>query len=185
MAKNSIFAKLLRSPWWVSMAIALTIALTGRYFLPEKYVFFALSFSLPFVIIGLITGWREWQLPGKSRVASTIDKVSAMSFREFQSVLEQAFKKDGYTVTRLQGAADFKLVKAGRVSVVSCKRWKAASHGLEPLRELQAAREKHEAHEAIYVAVGEMTENALGFGATQKIRLMTGLELSQLLPLQK
>ena len=111
--------------------------------------------------------------------------VSAMNWREFQPVIERGFNADGYTVTRLQGAADFRLVKAGRVSVLCCKRWKAANHGVEALRELDAARDAQEAHEAVYVALGEISDNARQFAATRKIRLMTGQELTLLLQLAK
>jgi len=97
----------------------------------------------------------------------------------------QAFERDGYIVTPTQGAADFMLVKAGRTSLLSCKRWKAASQGLEPLRELDGARRAQELHEAIYVVAGNITDNARRFAADHRVTLMQGPELTRLLRLGK
>jgi restriction system protein len=66
--------------------------------------------------------------------------------------------------------------------LVSCKRWKVARTGIEPLRDLYAAKDAREAHECIYIAAGEITDNARKFAAEKKMRLLYGAELAQLLP---
>jgi restriction system protein len=185
MSENSLFAYLLRSPWWISLVIAVTIILVARLILPDEYTAYAMSFSIPFVIICGIVAWQQRHVPSAARVASTQETIAAMSWRDFSALMEQAFRRDGYTVTRMNGAVDFKLVKAGRTSLVSCKRWKAASHGLEPLRELKAMQQTQEAHAAIYVAVGGMSDNARRFAVEQKISLMQGPELTCLLQLPR
>ena len=122
---------------------------------------------------------------GAARVTATAEAVNAMSWREFSALVEQAFQREGYTVTRLNGAADFKLVKMGKTTLVCCKRWKAASHGLEPLRELDRRREAEEAHDALYVALDGVTDNARGFAGKHRIRLVEGQELAGLLRLPR
>jgi restriction system protein len=72
------------------------------------------------------------------------------------------------------------LSKAGRVSLVSCKRWKAARTGIEPLRDLDAARNKTQAGECFYLAAGEVSANATAFAAEKGIRLLRGAELAAL-----
>jgi restriction system protein len=105
-----------------------------------------------------------------------------MQWGDFSAAIEDAFRRDGYAVSRLNGAAaDFEMTKAGRVSLVSCKRWKVARTGIEPLRELDAARRAREAHECVYVAAGEVTDNARAFAAQKNIRLAQGAELARLL----
>ena len=185
MSQNSLFAYLLRSPWWYSFAIAAALALVARFILPEQYAFYALSFAIPFVGIGSVVAWQQRHAPSAARIEATLATIAAMSWREFSALLEQALRRDGCVVSRTTGAADFILVKAGRTSLLSCKRWKAASHGLEPLRELKAAQEVQEAHEAIYVATGTMTDNARRYAADHRIRLMLGPELTSLLQLRK
>jgi len=96
------------------------------------------------------------------------------------AALEAAFRRQGYEVERLRAdRADLALTKSGRVSLVSCKRWKVGRTGVEPLRELEAARE---AQGCIYVAAGEVTDTARDYAAEKKIHLLHGAELAALLP---
>ena len=185
MSENSLFAYLLRSPWWISLALATALILLARYALPDKYYIYGLSCSIPFVVIAGMAAWKQRDVPSAARVAATLEAVSAMSWRDFSALMDEALQRDGYIVTRSTGAADFTLVKARRTVLLSCKRWKAASHGLEALRELDAARRAQEANEAIYVAAGQLTDNAVRFAAEHRITLMQGPELARLLRLPK
>jgi restriction system protein len=63
---------------------------------------------------------------------------------------------------------------------VDCKRWKATRTGIEPLREFHAAGEKSEAQDLIYVAAGEVTDNARAFAKQKSIRLIGDAELAEL-----
>jgi restriction system protein len=147
---------------------------------PDVYAFFT---ALPFIVIGCIAGWRQIRAPGAARVADTLNALRAMSWGDFSGALEDAFRQDGYTVSRLTGAAaDFELVKAGRISLVGCKRWKAAHTGVDPLRELDDAKRARAAHECIHVASGEITAGARAFAKERGIRLIQGVELVKLLP---
>ncbi|MFY3175066.1 restriction endonuclease, partial [Achromobacter xylosoxidans] len=108
--------------------------------------------------------------------------AAAMSWQQFAATVEAGFRRDGCEVERLQGpGADFALTKDGHVAMVGAKRWKAARVGVEPLRELQAAREKRGAREAIYIALGEVSDNALQYARAQGVSLMTAPELAKLL----
>jgi len=105
-----------------------------------------------------------------------------MSWRDFASAIEQAFGRQGYAVTRLNSAAaDFRLVKGDRITVVSGKRWKAASHGVDALRDLVAAQAAQGAHKSIYISLGEVTDNARRFAQAQGIELISGNGLAQLI----
>ena len=182
MAPNSLFAILLRSSWWISVLVAAAIVVLSGIVLPKKYFIFGAVGALPFLVIGAITLWRQLQRPSRARVASTVAAVSAMTWKDFSSALEAAFRRDGYEVARLQAAgADLELRKAGRKTLVNCKRWKVSRTGLEPLRELVAAREQHEADEVIYVATGQVTEQAARFVVEKRIQLMQGEDLTRLL----
>jgi restriction system protein len=182
MAENSLFAILLRSSWWWSFAIALGIVLIARMALPAAYVAYGAVGALPFVVIGAIAAWKQLRTPSAARVAGTLQAIGSMSWNEFSSAIESAFRRDGYVVTRLPGpAADFELSKGGRTALVSCKRWKVARAGIEPLRELHAAKLARDAQQVIYVAAGEMTDNARKFAAGNGIQVWQGTELAQLL----
>jgi restriction system protein len=183
MHENSLFAILLRSSWWISFAIAAGIVAAVRLVLPGVPVVYAVFAALPFIVIGAIAGWRQLRQPSARRVVDTLAKVREMSWADFSGALEDAFRRDGYSVTRLAGpAADFEMTKGGRTSLVACKRWKVARTGVESLRELDAAKREREAHECIYVAAGEITDGALKFAREKAIRIVHGPDLAKLLP---
>lgn len=182
MAKNSLFAILLRSSCWISFAIAAGVVLVARLVLPEQYVVGGMIAATPFLGIGFVTAWRQLRAPNAARIAAALEAVGSMSWREFSDAVENAFRRDGYVTKRLDGrAADFEMSKAGRTSLVSCRRWKAASTGVEWLRDLDALTKERDAHEGIYIAVGGVTDNARRYAAERKLRVLEGVELAQLM----
>ena len=183
MNKNSLFAILLRSPWWISLAVGAGIFALTRMLLPEAYAPYAIFAALPFLVIGGYAGWRQLRAPSAERIAATLESLRALSWDEFSAALEAAFRREGYAVGRPGIAgADLELTKSGRISLVGCKRWKVMRTGVEPLRELDAARAAREAQSCIYVAAGEITDKAQSFAAEKSIRLLHGAELVKLLP---
>ena len=183
MAENSLFAILLRRPWWVSAAIAAGfLALTLTMF-PHDWRWYGAFLGAPFTVVAAVALWRQLRAPSSRRVSSTIEAVRAMNWSDFQAALETGFRRDGYDVSRLAGpAADFEIAKEGRRAVVSGKRWKVARTGVEPLRELEGAKDARDAHESIYVVAGELTDNARDFATKKRIRLIAGPELTKLVP---
>ena len=183
IAKDSLFAILLRSPWWISIAIAAGIVAVVNFVLPTVPVGYAVFAALPFLVIGAVAGWRQLRQPSAARVGNTVEALRAMSWGDFSNALEDAFRRDGYTVSRLAGVgADFELTKAGRTTLVACKRWKVARAGVEPLRELHEAKRARDAHECLYVATGEITDGARKFATEKSVRIVHGAELAKLLP---
>lgn len=182
LSENSLFAILLRSPWWISLCIAAAFGLVARFALEQPYALFCAVAGLPFLAIGLIAAWQQSRRPSPARVAQALASAAAMSWRDLSGALEAGWRRDGYAVTRLAaGEADFEITKAGRTTLVSCKRWKAASHGIEPLRALQAAVQARRAHEGLYVALADLTDQARRFCAGSGIRVVQGADLAHLL----
>lgn len=179
MHENSLFAILLRKAWWVSALVALGLFGVLRLFLPWD---FSLLASLPFVVIAAYALWKQLRAPGARRIAKTLERARGMSWDEFAATLEAAYQRQGYRVTRIAASnADFELVQGARSTLVACKRWKAVRTGIEPLRELEEARRMREAHACIYVAAGEITEQARTFATEKRINLLQGPELATLL----
>ncbi len=179
IAKRSLFAILSRSPWWLSVLIAAALFMAVRQFMPD---YAALASTLPFLGIAGYAGWRQLRVPNSERVGEVLAALRAMSWQEFAAKMEAAFRSDGYAVVALtSGAADFELRKNGRVALAGCKRWKVAQTGIEPLRELFLAKESAGAQECIYVAAGDVSQNARQFAAQKEIRLLCDTELAQFL----
>jgi len=180
MQKDSAFAILLRSPWWLSALIALAVFAAARFVLPTAY---ALVVPLPFAGIAVYAAWKQLRAPSAERIAGTLEALREMSWDDFAAALEDAFRLEGYAVHRLSGAeADFELTRAGRVTLVGCRRWKVARTGVEPLRALHAAARARKVPDCIYVSAGEVTANARAFATEKDIRLLCDAELAKVLP---
>ena len=182
MAENSLFAMLLRSPWWISLAIAAALSAIAMALLPVDYRIAGALSSFPFVIIAILAARRQLQLPSEARVELTVQAVRALAWPAFAELLERAFQRDGYTVQRGSSpAVDFVLERGGRTMLVSARRWKSARTGLEPLRALQDARLAGDALDALCIGLGELSENAKPFAAQHRIAIWQAAELARAL----
>ena len=182
MSDKSLFAVLLRSPWWISFALAAAVGAACFKLFPDRFAIVGALSGLPFAVIGGIAMWKQRGIPDPARIDATLQKLSALSARDFASALESAYAKDGYAITKLAtSGADLSVTKAGRTALVNSKRWKAATHGVEPLRELSAAMESVDANQGVYVAVNPLSEAARVFASKNSIRVMQGTELALLM----
>jgi restriction system protein len=182
MAEKSLFAILLRSPWWLSFALVALFGLGSKALLPDQYVIYGALGGFPFLVIGCIAAWRQLRAPNPQRVSAALAQASAMGWRDFANALEQGFKGQGYAVSRMNaGAADFKLEKNGQTTLVSARRWKAATQGLEPLKELVALKQAQSADQCCLVALNDFTDNARTFAAQNGVGLIASVKLAQLM----
>lgn len=185
MAPNSLFAILLRSPWWISFLIAGAIIAASIAWLPARFAIYGAIGALPIAGVGLIAAWRQLRAPSAVQVSANVDAALAMPWRELSKALENAWQQAGYRVERLEdtkGAADLRLTEKGQVTLVNARRWKAASHGVEPLRQLHAAMQAQGADAGIYIAAqGTITEQAQTFARDHSLTLLPASALAQLL----
>lgn len=200
MAPNSLFAILLRKPWWISIALVGVIALAARALVPQPYTAFGMMGGFPFLVIGVMAAWRQWQAPDPERMAQALQKVGALSWQDFSAVIEQAFSRQGYAVTRLSaggvgkssrsgsgsgngpaGAADFRLEKRGQTTLLNCKRWKAANQGVEPLRDLAALRDAQGADHCIFISLNVPSDKAQRFARDNSVQLVCDADLAKML----
>ena len=181
MSDKSLFAILLRSPWWYSFLIAAVLLLLARVFLPEAFRAVGMLSSIPFAILGVVAAWRQRDKPTPERVSMALDQLAQMPWKQFLPIMEQAFVQQGFTVTQLNSnAADLQLEKLGRVTLVSCKRWKAATLGVEVLRDLKAMQVSQEASYSACISLSLPTGVALKFAKENAIQLICQDELASL-----
>lgn len=185
MNENSLFAILLRSSFVWSFLIAGCMTAVMFAVIPEAYRAAAFVSGLPFFVIGCMAAWRQLRAPSGARIARTAEAVRAMSWNEFRQALSEAYKRDGFDVQPAEGAADLELRKEWRRTLVSCKRWKVGRTGVEPLRDLVKAKEAREAHECMYVAVGDVSDNAREFAKKNGVALIGPAELARMIPAQR
>jgi restriction system protein len=166
MAPNSLFAILLRNPWWISFLIAAVVSVLCAALLPRDLVVFGIMGVFPFLVTGCVALKRQWHAPSPAALEAEMARLAGLSWRDFSAELEVKFVKQGFAVERLnQGgsAADFQLTKAGQTVLVAAKRYKAATHGVEALQALVAAVKKQGADKAMYVCLGSLSEQAEKF----------------------
>jgi restriction system protein len=180
MAPNSLFAILLRSPWWASLGVAAALALLMRLLLPEKYVFAGMLGTFPFVAIAAVAAWKQARAPRPRDIEAALEQLRALGTDDLLAAAERAWSADGYRVQRHDGnGADLALERAGRRELISLRRWKAASTGIEPLRALHAACGRSDDAAGVYVHAGEVSDKARDFAKAQGLRLMPAAEFAQ------
>jgi restriction system protein len=166
MAPNSLFAILLRNPWWISFLLAAVISVLCAALLPKELVVFGVLGTLPFLVTGCVALKRQWNAPTPAAVEAEMARLAGLSWRDFSAELEVKFVKQGFAVERLNkgdSAADFRLTKAGQTTLVAAKRYKAATHGVEALQALVAQQKAQGADKAMYVCLGSLSEQAEKF----------------------
>ncbi|MEY3216164.1 MAG: hypothetical protein RLZZ280_541 [Pseudomonadota bacterium] len=177
MSEKSLFAVLLRSPWWISFLLVAVIALLAGALLPKEYAGVGMLGGFPFFVIGCMAMWRQRNLPSAAEVEKGMSMLSSIGWRDFSALLETAFTRQGYTVKHLNGAADMQLEKRGVLTVVSAKRWKAAALGVESLRELVAVRDALEARNCVCITLGQVSAKANEYAEQNRITLISDADL--------
>ena len=179
LPKNSLFAILLRSSWWISFAIAGALSLIAMALLPEAYRVVGALSSFPFVVIGVIALRRQWNLPGSQEIAQTAQTLSALNWQSFAALAQAALEETGRVVRPHQGAgAEFVIHDNGGCRLVSARRWKSARLGVEPLRELMGAFDAAGARGGIMICLGEITEPARKLAQSSAIDIWGASELA-------
>jgi len=184
MAEKSLFAVLLRSPWWISFGVVGLITLASGVLLPKEYFVVGALAGFPIFVVGCIAAWRQLRAPSPAKVAEMLDAVNSMPWRSFADTLESAWTREGCTVERLKpgGAADMALILGGKTTLISARRWKAATHGVEPLRELHAAMQARDASAGVYVMTqGQLSDTARTFARDHSIAVLQDEGVARLL----
>lgn len=181
---NSLFAVLLRSPWWVSLLIAAVLGLVAAALLPEAFRVVGALSGFPFIVIAAIAAQRQWRLPSAARVQQTQEAVSALAWPAFLALLTDALQRSGIEVQPQRGVdgVDFVMQRQGQRTLVLARRWKSARLGVEPLRALQAARQADttmaDAPRAVCICLGGFSDTAVDYARAHGITLWQAAELA-------
>lgn len=182
MAPNSLFAVLLRQPWWVSLVVAAGVGGVGAALSPAEYKGVGLLAGLPFVLLSLVALKQQWGKPSADEIAAVHAQVAAMAWADIRLLLVARFEREGYQVTSLDGdGADLQLARGGRTVLVSARRLKAARLGEETLAALAKAVTERGADSGMCIALAEPTPAALRLLQQHEIALVQGEALARLL----
>ena len=182
MSEKSLFAALLRAPWWVSFLVMFAVALVAGALLPEAYKTAGMLGAFPFFVIGVMAAWRQRNAISPSRIQELVEQARVMGWRDFSVLVEEALRQQGFVVTRLnEGPVDFQIEKNGRVTLVSAKRWKAATVGAEHLRELLAVRQSRDAFSCTCMSLGVFSQAAIDLANDSPMQLLGAANIAQLM----
>ena len=115
-----------------------------------------------------------------------LDSLRAMSWRQFEMLVGEAFRRQGYRIeeTGLGGAdggIDLRLSKNGKSTLVQCKHWRSQRVDVKIVREMYGLLVHHGADAVKIVAVGDFTQDAQRFAQGKPIELIHGEALLALI----
>ena len=107
------------------------------------------------------------------------DELDGVSWQEFELLVGEAFRLQGYQVTEsggggADGGVDLVLRKGGDKFLVQCKQWKAFSVGVTVVRELYGVMAANGAAGGFVVTSGRFTPEAKAFAMGRNVTLIDG-----------
>ena len=181
MAPNSVFAILLRKPWWISFLMATAWVMVAMALLPDDLKLVGALGAIAFYIVSGVALVRQWDAPSAREVEAITQAVAARGWTDLSRAITQAYAAQGHAVRAIDGGADLRLDLDGRIRLVAARRWKAARHGEEWVQALVDAMQREDASEAHYIALGELSVQAQRLVRQHGLVLVQATELAQLL----
>jgi restriction system protein len=132
-----------------------------------------------------LSAWRRKQrqsLLTDVAQARNTDALDGMSWREFELLVGESYRQQGYRVTEIggngpDGGVDLVLTQGGEKFFVQCKQWKAYKVGVTTVRELYGVMAAKGATGGSVVTSGRFTEDAKEFAQGRNIELVDGPRL--------
>ncbi|MFK2905553.1 restriction endonuclease [Dyella ginsengisoli] len=111
-----------------------------------------------------------------------LDSLRRMSWKDFEMLAGEAFRRQGYVVTEnglggADGGVDLILRKDGRTTLVQCKQWRSQRISVSVVREMYGVLTHERADAVKIVALGDYTLDARRFVQGKPIELIDGSAL--------
>lgn len=191
-------------PWWWSVLLAigsllLFSVLTSVQFVGGSPVMQVLGISfrgmaiagqivvpLLFLAGAVVSAFKQSQRTGlidKAGHGQAADVLDGMHWKEFERLVGEAFRRQGYRVVEsggggADGGVDLALSKPGQngteKTLVQCKHWRAYKVGVDVVRELYGVMAARGAAAGIVVTSGQFTAEAQAFAQGRNVRLIDG-----------
>jgi restriction system protein len=162
----------------MTRTMVLSLATAGQYFVPFLCILGAIvSFARRKKRAALVSGVT---------LSKGADALNGMSWREFELLVGEAFRLQGYSVTELGGAGadggvDLVLRKGNERFLVQCKQWKAFKVGVDVVRQLYGVMAAQGAAGGFVITSGTFTTDAKAFAEGRNVKLVDGPQLFGLL----
>ena len=196
---QSIINQLVVCPWWISLAMAIILFTILKFVLPvfsfNNWVFsafakaasgFAPLVGILLLITATVAALNQFRKGKMLESVSGSESIQSLSWREFEELVAEAFRRKGYFVLENpekgpDGGVDLKLRKNGNLILVQCKHWKSRKVGVKTVRELYGVMAAKQASAGILATFGAFTEDAKEFATGKSIQLIAGNQLLKLI----
>ena len=145
------------------------------------------QFIVPFVcLLGALVSFlkrrKRAALVTQVTGAKGADALNGMSWHEFEMLVGEAFRLQGYKVTEQGGAGadggvDLVLRKGTETHLVQCKQWKAYKVGVDVVRQLYGVMAANGAAGGFVITSGTFTADAQAFANGRNVELVDGPKL--------
>ncbi len=191
-----------RMPWWAGVVLAVVCyvvfhTLAQRPVAPTlqagsamgaaivKGLATALQYVLPLIFLlgALASAFKRRQAAQlHDAAAGSADGMAQMSWREFETLAGEYFRRQGYSVLENggggpDGGVDLLLQKGKDRYLVQCKQWRAQRVGVQTVRELYGVMAAWRVAGGFVVTSGDYTEEARQFAQGREVQLVNGKAL--------
>lgn len=198
-------------PWWVGVALALVSYLLLHSVASQQVV----ATAQPGQVVAMVTqtlwktlasvgqyilpilcfcgaGMSAWRRRARQSLVADVaqskatDVLDGMSWREFEMLVGEGFRLQGYQVAETggggaDGGVDLVLTKPGKNGgekfLVQCQQWRAFKVGVDVVRELYGVMAARGATGGFVVTSGRFTAEAISFASGRNVNLVDGPKL--------
>lgn len=159
----------------IGMHLWKALATVGQYVLPLMFLIGS-GFSAA-------QRWKRRKLHADMEVAAWPQALQYINWKEFEALVGEAFRHQGYSVTETGGGGadegvDLVLSRGTDKYLVQCKQWRATKVGVSTVRELYGVMAANGVAGGFVVTSGVFTDEAKNFAAGGNIELIDGVKLT-------
>src|SRR5574337_3336 len=197
---DSILTRLVQCPWWVSVVLAGTAYVVLTFVIPwltpstaspilrgllGAAPLLAPILALVLLVPAPLAAIRAWRQRRLRDTQQDMTSIRSLSWREFETLVAEAYRRQGYTVTHIggdgpDGGVDLILKKDGNCRIVQCKQWRSDKVGVQIVREIFGVMTAQHAQGAVVITSGLFTQEAKTFANGKSIDLIEGQQLADL-----
>lgn len=197
-------------PWWLGVGLAVIAYVSFSSFAvlssapspgvrPAEHATAVLQgtaamiarYLVPFICL-LGAGMSAWRRARRRSLVERATKneaagaVARMSWREFERLVGESFRLDGFRVAETggggaDGGVDLVLCKGSETFLVQCKKWRASKVGVDVVRELYGVMAAKGAAGGFVVTSGRFTSEARSFAEGRNVELVDGERLMRMI----
>lgn len=196
---HSLLDDLVTLPWWFNVILAGIVYVSLKFWLPtvefQNPVFKGMATVFPNVahifagillLVAALSALHAWRKGRLLKQQTGVHSLNAVTWREFEELVGEAYRRQGYQVAETGGAGadggvDLVLKKDGETVLAQCKQWKTSKVGVKVVRELYGIVTAEGATRGILIASGTYTPEAQAFARGKPLELISGPGLAKLI----